>query len=323
MAWVKLDDKIFLNRKFAEASDGARLTYLAGLTYVAQAESDGRIAAAAVAIVAAYARQADPSAVVAELVRLRLWEAVEGGYEIHDYLAYNPSREALEAERKRKRDWAASHSGANSASSGRSSDETIAASRSRSRSRSGSPARPQETPEDCAEPAADGPAAAPAEPGLLVFPCAGPVKKWSLTEPVRAELAEAFPAVDVIACAKKALEWCRANPKKIKTAKRMRGWLGSVWCAGEQDHGSPQQKRDIRFGHVRAENFKHTFTGELDLDTGLPVVRPRKAAEPVVKPWVPKGDYAKEAAEDRARAGGASGAVADLVGGLAAAKGAR
>jgi hypothetical protein len=90
-------------------------------------------------------------------------------------------------------------------------------------------------PEVCAEPDADVPAATPPGPALLVFPCAGPLRAWSLTESIRAELAQAYPAVDVLACARKALEWCRANPKRIKTAKRMRAWLGSVWCAGDQD----------------------------------------------------------------------------------------
>ena len=149
MSWVKVDDKIFLNPKFRRASDGARLLYFSGLCFAAQAESDGAILASDLPVVAAFARTADASAIAAELVSLRLWEATDGGHQIHDYLEYQPSRSNLEAERKRKRDWAAANSGASSgassASSGTSNSAPVATSRSRSRSRSGSPSPNQDT----------------------------------------------------------------------------------------------------------------------------------------------------------------------------------
>lgn len=116
------------------------------------------------------------------------------------------------------------------------------------------PPDPSPTPEDpevCAEPAEDGPASAPPEPPLVVFPCAGPLKTWALTEPIRAELAEAFPAVDVLGVARKALEWCKANPRKIKTARRMRGWLGSVWMGPAQDRPSEPGRQQGTFGGNR------------------------------------------------------------------------
>jgi len=73
----------------------------------------------------------------------------------------------------------------------------------------------------------------PAEPALVTFPCAKGTT-WDLTESVRAELAEAYPAVDILAEARKALEWCRANPKRIKTREGVRRFLGT-WCGKEQD----------------------------------------------------------------------------------------
>jgi hypothetical protein len=93
---------------------------------------------------------------------------------------------------------------------------------------------------DCSEVADE-----PPEPSLLTFPCAKK-ETWALTESVRAELAEAYPASDVMACARQALEWCRSNPKRVKTAGRMRGWLGSVWCAKEQDRPHLPQRADDR-----------------------------------------------------------------------------
>ena len=109
MSWVKLDDRIFLNPKFRakEATTDARMLYLAGLTFSAPAESDGDILAGDLPLVFAYARVANPEAAVTALVKLQLWERVAGGYQIHDYLEYQFSREYLNAERERKRKVAA------------------------------------------------------------------------------------------------------------------------------------------------------------------------------------------------------------------------
>jgi hypothetical protein len=74
----------------------------------------------------------------------------------------------------------------------------------------------------------------PTEPALIEFPCAKG-ETWHLTETIRREMAEAYPAVDVLACARKALEWLRSHPRNLKTRPRMRGWIGSVWCGRQQD----------------------------------------------------------------------------------------
>jgi hypothetical protein len=108
-----------------------------------------------------------------------------------------------------------------------------------------------------ASPAADGPLqlsspvlSAPPELPLLVFPCAAS-KTWALTEATRAEMAQAFPAIDVLAVARKALEWCKANPKKVKTAARMRSWLGTVWMGPAQDRPSEPVRQQTTFGGTR------------------------------------------------------------------------
>ena len=268
MSWVKVDDKIFLNPKFRRASDGARLLYFSGLCFAAQAESDGAILASDLPVVAAFARTADASAIAAELVSLRLWEATDGGHQIHDYLEYQPSRSNLEAERKRKRDWAAANSGASSgassASSGTSNSAPVATSRSRSRSRSGSRTQPdpQGDPGVGAEVPADGHSPpAPAGVSLLDFVTRGKTKSWVLTKPEADRLGEAFPDLDIIAVAKKAKAWIAANPANMKTSKGMSAFLYR-WIAREQDgrpgrQAAPAPARDVRFGHVRAEDCKH------------------------------------------------------------------
>jgi hypothetical protein len=109
MSWVKVDDRIFLNPKFRaeEATTEARMVYFAGLTFAAQAESDGAILTSDLPLILAYARISDPDAAVAALLNLKLWERTASGYQIHDYLEYQFSRAWLNSERARKRQVAA------------------------------------------------------------------------------------------------------------------------------------------------------------------------------------------------------------------------
>lgn len=74
------------------------------------------------------------------------------------------------------------------------------------------------------------------DPVLLVFPVAGPqeCKEWGLTASFVAVLREAFPAVDVLAQAKRALAWTIANPKKRKTPGGMRSFL-NTWLGKAQN----------------------------------------------------------------------------------------
>ena len=69
------------------------------------------------------------------------------------------------------------------------------------------------------------PPAKTAEEPLLVFPCEGPVKEWGLTRSYLSELADAYPSLDVLAEAKKALAWVNAAPDRRKTASGMKRFL--------------------------------------------------------------------------------------------------
>jgi hypothetical protein len=57
-----------------------------------------------------------------------------------------------------------------------------------------------------------------------------------MTEANRAEWAAAYPAVDVLGEARKALAWINANPTKRKTARGMARFLVS-WMSRCQDKG--------------------------------------------------------------------------------------
>lgn len=99
MAWVKLDDRFFTNPKAIAAGPLGCQLFIAGLAYCAAHLTDGWIPDGAMRIVAA---QAQVSARIADrLVEVGFWVREDGGYRVHNYLEWNPSRdEAREASLK-------------------------------------------------------------------------------------------------------------------------------------------------------------------------------------------------------------------------------
>lgn len=98
MTWAKLDDQFFLHPKVIDRSKDAKLLFLAGLTYCAGQLTDGLISPASLRMIAA---QVDvPREVADELLAAGLWEMVEGGYHVHDYLNYNPTGDEVRARRE-------------------------------------------------------------------------------------------------------------------------------------------------------------------------------------------------------------------------------
>lgn len=100
MSWVKLDDQFFSNPKVLLAGRDARDLYLAGLAFCAAQLTDGFIPDNALRMLAAQADVDEPAALAVRLVAVDLWERLDGGYQIHDWLKYNPPA----SEQKRKRD---------------------------------------------------------------------------------------------------------------------------------------------------------------------------------------------------------------------------
>jgi hypothetical protein len=101
-----------------------------------------------------------------------------------------------------------------------------------------------------------------AAPALVTFPCSGKPDSWGMTECHREEWVSAYPGVDVIGEARKALAWVNANPTKRKTARGMAkfllGWMGRVQDRGGNGFsGQVPAQQNLRVGHVRAEDFKH------------------------------------------------------------------
>lgn len=101
MTWVKIDDRFYGHRKAMRAwrTRGALGLHLLALTYCASHETDGLVDEAFVAEKLPGVREHDRT--VTALIDAGLWEPTDGGWQIHDYLNYNPSAAEL-AERRRK-----------------------------------------------------------------------------------------------------------------------------------------------------------------------------------------------------------------------------
>lgn len=102
---------------------------------------------------------------------------------------------------------------------------------------------PTEVCTETAEPSVSPPAV------VLEFPTEGKGgKRWSLTEAKLAEYEAVYPNLDVMAEMRKALQWCRDNPTKLKTRNGMPAFL-TRWLNRAQD--KPRAGPLVGVGEVR------------------------------------------------------------------------
>jgi len=114
MPWVRLDDQFADHPKVVQAGPLAGWLHICALTYCARYLTDGFIPQAIVPRLAdftgigivdvngghaAFGHDVTVQELVDRLVDVGLWDVVDGGYMIHDYLDYNPSKEEVMAER--------------------------------------------------------------------------------------------------------------------------------------------------------------------------------------------------------------------------------
>lgn len=105
MSWAKFDDMFPWHRKVRRLSDAAFRLHTTAIMFASRDETDGLITLEDIDEMPGI-KSRDKS--IAELVKRRLWEETEDGWEVHDYLDYNPSAEqqararAAAAERQRK-----------------------------------------------------------------------------------------------------------------------------------------------------------------------------------------------------------------------------
>ena len=93
MSWVRLDDGAPGHRKIVGLSDAAFRLWIVGLTHCNQQANDGRFSAHAARIMFGYLASPELGKVAAaELVTANLWTQTDEGYEVHNYLEYQPSK---------------------------------------------------------------------------------------------------------------------------------------------------------------------------------------------------------------------------------------
>jgi hypothetical protein len=90
--WVKLDDRFTDNAKIARLSDKAFRVYVHALCYSAGALTDGLVPWSK-------AKSWASLKTIGEMTAAGLWDEVKLGYQIHDYLDYQQSREQVNAKR--------------------------------------------------------------------------------------------------------------------------------------------------------------------------------------------------------------------------------
>jgi hypothetical protein len=123
VAWIKLDDKFAYHRKFRQIEPAYRFaaigTWSAAIGFSQLFETDGRIRPEDLAMLAPPDLEPDQK-VIAELVRVRLWDVAGDGWKVHNFEKHNLSsdmraelRAIKAAQRQRQRQRKAGKSFAN------------------------------------------------------------------------------------------------------------------------------------------------------------------------------------------------------------------
>lgn len=101
MPWVRFEDDYLGSQKLSTLSTAAIALDMAGIIYAGQHLRDGHLTARDVEVVAAQIAIKQPRGILGELVRVGRWDVeADGGYGIHDYLEYQPSRAQVLAQRR-------------------------------------------------------------------------------------------------------------------------------------------------------------------------------------------------------------------------------
>jgi hypothetical protein len=106
MSWIKFDDQWMDHPKIIQAGRDARDMWIASITYCAKHLTDGYFHDNLLPTLAVMAGVdvANCQEFASTLVRVGLWDANEEGYQVHDYLDYNPSKEQALATREARKE---------------------------------------------------------------------------------------------------------------------------------------------------------------------------------------------------------------------------
>src|SRR3990167_8457002 len=98
MAWIKVESSVARNRKFVKAGPAPSWLWLCGLAYCQEGLTDGFIPSEALNYLGV--KNARPLA--GHLVSAGLWDVVDGGWQVHDYLEHNRSASDVDAIRVKR-----------------------------------------------------------------------------------------------------------------------------------------------------------------------------------------------------------------------------
>lgn len=102
MAWTRIDDKFLMNPKVQSAGAYGMALYLSGLIYCNTNLTDGFIPDVMLPVLCGLAFQTPSKKVADMLVSLNLWERVSDGYQVHDFLSFNKSKQDIELLNKQR-----------------------------------------------------------------------------------------------------------------------------------------------------------------------------------------------------------------------------
>lgn len=99
MSWVRTSDDAPDHPKLIGLTDAAYALWHRALSYCNRQLTDGFVPSGAVP---ALSRSTKPLDAAKELVTAKLWEIADGGFQVHDFADYQPSRASVEEERRKK-----------------------------------------------------------------------------------------------------------------------------------------------------------------------------------------------------------------------------
>ncbi len=99
MAWMKVESSVARHRKFVQAGPAASWLWLCGNAYCQEGLTDGFIPCEALE----YLGVKQPRRLVPALVKAALWDDVDGGWRVHDYLDHNKTADEVQRIRSERR----------------------------------------------------------------------------------------------------------------------------------------------------------------------------------------------------------------------------
>jgi len=104
MAWVRLDDNAMDHPKIVALSDGAFRLWVRGLTYCQRYLTDGLIPVSALRLFPGSSRARIEELTHSNAGGAALWEQVDGGVRVHDYVGWNESRATVQKKKQESKE---------------------------------------------------------------------------------------------------------------------------------------------------------------------------------------------------------------------------